>query len=89
MFHVNGTRKCEICGKVFNLISHNQRYCGEKCKREANSILRHERYLAEKMNKLNAQTKPKHNTLSEVARKANAMGVTYGQYMLLHRKDGD
>lgn len=78
MFHVNGTKECEICGKVFALISYNQRYCGEKCKREANSILRHERYLAEK---LNAQTKPKHDTLSEVARKANAMGLTYGQYM--------
>ena len=25
MFHVNGTRKCEICGKVFNRISYNQR----------------------------------------------------------------
>lgn len=82
MFHVNGTRECEICGKVFNLISYNQRYCGEKCKREANSILRHERYLAEK---LNAQTKPKHDTLSEVARKASAMGLTYGQYMVLQK----
>lgn len=82
MFHVNGKRKCEICGKVFNLISYNQRYCGEKCKREANSILRHERYLAEK---LNAQTKPKHDTLSEVARKASAMGLTYGQYMILQK----
>ena len=85
MFHVNGTKKCEICGKVFNLISYNQRYCGEKCKREANSILRHERYLAEKMNKLNAQTKPKHNTLSEVAPKASAMGLTYGQYMAMQK----
>lgn len=85
MFHVNGTRKCEICGKVFNLISYNQRYCGEKCKREANSILRHERYQAEK---LNAQTKTKHDTLSEVARKASALGLTYGQYMVL-QKDGD
>ena len=82
MFHVSGTRKCEICGKVFNLISYNQRYCGEKCKREANSILRHERYLTEK---LNAQTKPKHDTLSEVARKANDMGLTYGQYMVLQK----
>lgn len=82
MFHVNGKRKCEICGKVFNLISYNQRYCGEKCKREANSILRHERYLAEKMH---AQTKPRHDTLSEVARKANAMGLTYGQYMVLQK----
>lgn len=85
MFHVNGTRECEICGKVFYLISYNQRYCGEKCKREANSILRRQRYLAEK---LNAQTKPKHDTLSEVARKANAMGLTYGQYMVC-KKDGD
>lgn len=82
MFHVSGTRKCEICGKVFNLISYNQRYCGEKCKREANSILRHERYLAEKAN---AQTKLKHDTLSEVARKANALGLTYGQYMVLQK----
>lgn len=80
MFHVNGTRKCEICGKVFNLISYNQQYCGEKCKREANSILRRERYRAEK---LNAQTKPKHDTLSEVARKANAMGLTYGKYVAM------
>lgn len=80
MFHVNGTKECEICGKVFNLISYNQRYCGEKCKREANSILRHERYLAEK---LDAQTKPKHDTLSEVARKANVMGLTYGKYVAM------
>ena len=85
MFHVSGTKECEICGKVFNLISNNQRYCGEKCKREANSILRHERYRAEKLNKLDAQTKPKHDTLSEVARKANAMGLTYGQYMVLQK----
>lgn len=85
MFHVNGSRKCEICGEVFNRISYNQSYCGEKCKREANSILRHERSRAEKLNKLNAQTKPKHDTLSEVARKANAMGLTYGQYMVLQK----
>lgn len=85
MFHVSGTKECEICGKVFNLISNNQRYCGEKCKREANSILRRERYRAEKLNKLNAQTKPKHDTLSEVARKANAMGLPYGQYMVLQK----
>ena len=32
MFHVNGSRKCEICGEVFNRISYNQRYCGEKAK---------------------------------------------------------
>ena len=82
MFHVNGTKECEICGKVFNLISNNQRYCGEKCKREASILLRRERYRAEK---LNEQTKPKHDTLSEVARKANAMGLTYGQYMALQK----
>lgn len=82
MFHVNGTRKCEICGKVFNRISYNQRYCGEKCKREASILLRRERHRTEK---LNAQTKIKHDTLSEVARKANAMGLTYGQYMALQK----
>lgn len=75
-------RRCEICGEVFNRGSNNQRYCGEKCKREANSILRHERYRAEK---LNAQTKIKNGALSEVARKANAMGLTYGQYMTLQK----
>lgn len=84
MFHAR-TGQCEICGETFNRNSNNQRYCGETCKREANSILRHERYLAEKLNKLNAQTKPRHNTLSEVARKANAMGLTYGQYMVLQK----
>jgi hypothetical protein len=79
MFHVNGTRKCEICGKVFNLISYNQQYCGEKCKREAKSL-----YCRDKR-RLNAQTKTKNDTLSEVARKANAMGLTYGQYMALQK----
>lgn len=82
MFHVNGSRKCEICGEVFNRISYNQRYCGEKCKREANILRSREKRRTEK---LNAQTKTKHDTLSEVARKANAMGLTYGQYMLLQK----
>lgn len=82
MFHVNGRRKCEICGEGFNRISYNQRYCCEKCKREANILRSREKRRTEK---LNAQTKPKHDTLSEVARKANAMGLTYGQYMTLQK----
>lgn len=82
MFHVNGSRKCEICGEVFNRISYNQRYCGEKCKREANILRSREKRRTEK---LNAQKKTKHDTLSEVARKANAMGLTYGQYMVLQK----
>ena len=79
MFHVNGSRKCEICGEVFNRISYNQRYCGEKCKREANILRSREKRRAEK---LNAQTKTKHDTLSEVAAMARAAGMTYGQYMV-------
>lgn len=85
MFHVNGIRKCEICGEVFNRISYNQRYCGEACKREAKILYCRDKRQTEKLNKLNAQTKIKHDTLSEVARKANAMGLTYGQYMALKK----
>ena len=79
MFHVNGSRKCEICGEVFNRISYNQRYCGEKCKREANILRSREKRRTEK---LNAQTKTKQETLSEVAARARAAGMTYGQYMV-------
>ena len=79
MFHVNGSRKCEICGEVFNRISYNQRYCGEKCKREANILRSREKRRTEK---LNAQTKTKHETLSEVAARARDAGMTYGQYMV-------
>ena len=79
MFHVNGSRKCEICGEVFNRISYNQRYCSEKCKREANILRSREKRRTEK---LNAQTKTKQETLSEVAARARAAGMTYGQYMV-------
>lgn len=79
MFHVNGSRKCEICGEIFNRISYNQRYCGEKCKREASILRSREKRRTEK---LNVQTKTKHDTLSEVAARARAAGMSYGQYML-------
>lgn len=76
MFYAR-TGQCEICGETFNRNSNNQRYCGEKCKREAKSL-----YCRDKR-RLNAQTKTKNDTLSEVARKANAMGLTYGKYVAL------
>ena len=81
-------RRCEICGEVFNRGSNNQRYCGEKCKREAKNLYSREKRRTEKLDKLNEQSKIKNGALSEVARKANAMGLTYGQYMTL-QKGGD
>lgn len=80
MWTVSGERQCAECGKTFPLTTWNQKYCCEECR--ANSRRVAERVRMRK--KRTAQKKVKKQTcesLSEVARKANAMGLTYGQYM--------
>lgn len=82
MFHVNGTKNCEICGKSFKQIAYNQRFCCEKCRDEAYKINKIEKQKAENL----PTTKPKaHESLSEIARKANALGLTYGKYLAMQK----
>ena len=82
MFHVNGTKNCEICGKSFKQIAYNQRFCCEKCRNEVNNIRKREKQKEEDLptTKLKA-----HESLSEIARKANALGLTYGKYLAMQK----
>ncbi|MED1599765.1 hypothetical protein [Alkalihalophilus marmarensis] len=36
MFRVNGNKTCGECGEEFSAISHKEKYCSDKCKKEAN-----------------------------------------------------
>ena len=83
MFHVNGTKNCEICGKSFSPIAYNQRFCCVECRNEAYNISRRGKHKEKNL----PTPKPKaHESLSEVARKANALGLTYGQYMVRQKE---
>lgn len=82
MFYVNGTKNCEICGKYFKQIAYNQRFCCEKCRNEAYNISRRKKHKEESL----PTPKPKaHESLSEIARKANALGLTYGKFLAMQK----
>lgn len=78
MFHVNGSRKCEICGEVFNRISYNQRYCGEKCKREANILRSREKRRTEKLSADKNQARHAFRSREEGKRYGAYIRAVYG-----------
>lgn len=79
MFHVHGMKECEICGAEFKMQTNSQRYCSEDCRREGKALHERERRrLAREPNPV-----PEHDSLSEIARKANALGLTYGKYVAM------
>lgn len=84
---------CAICGKTFQAIRPNAKYCGEECTRAGRNI--HARALkARNREKIRAQARQRYRnkkasvvqpapppSLSAVAALARAQHLTYGQYM--------
>lgn len=85
------TAFCGICGKPFLKNSNGHKYCSAPCALKAQRAqnrewlraykqrLREEHYIA------NSIWKPR-ETIEEVVAKANAAGMTYGQYVALQRE---
>lgn len=82
---------CEICGKVFLTNRPTAKTCGPDCYYERQKIVKRENYYRNKAEKealakgLGVPQKKKKQmrieTLTEVQRKAQAAGMTYGKYM--------
>ena len=86
-------KTCRVCGKEFvpKEGTKNQSYCSRECKRqELNKRARdryHEmRYIEPQAATIAAAILPDEPTLDEKIAAASALGVTYGQYVLMLRK---
>lgn len=88
-------KECQMCGSAFEPNSSNQRYCCDECSRKARNaaqIRYMQRILAaeEKIDRKIAAGQKRHfvrqtnGNLAEIARRAAAEGLTYGQYCQKH-----
>lgn len=81
-------RKCMICGKDFVAKRPETQICSEPCKREAEKI-RKKRAAAANMEKPKPEPKKakrkKALTVWQINAAARAAGMTYGQYVALHK----
>lgn len=73
---------CPICGKPFQNLRKNARYCSIECSLEAR---RRQKGNISKP-KIEEAPKPKKNNLAEVIAEADRMGMSYGQYVARYGK---
>ena len=81
------TRKCKICGTEFETSHYSKICCSKECAKENYKIIsrEHQRRITE-MNRLEREKnkkQPKKKTMSvtDIAVKAKAAGMSYGQYV--------
>lgn len=82
MFYVHGMKECATCGEEFKMLTNSQKYCSEDCRRKGKAQNERERRKRLGMERKLAPV-PKDDPLSEIARKANALGLTYGKFVAM------
>lgn len=68
-----GYKNCSVCGKKFKVTLEHRTICSEKCKEKRKAMQK------EKV------PKKKNEELIEIAVKARAAGLSYGQYVARNR----
>lgn len=87
MAKVGEVAVCEICGKLFNRRTGNQKYCCTECGKEANrrNVMRLGRKYRSKKIEQGRRTKKKvkesQKKIDELAVEARKHGMSYGQYV--------
>ena len=71
-------RSCQCCGRDFIAAHRNTKYCSTKCRRQYEYRVAHERYIA-------AKNRRGDKSLEEKVAAADALGVSYGKYILIER----
>lgn len=83
-------RRCEICGKLFEARTYNQRFCyDEECKAEASRIRDERKKAVEKekrKNKFDTNAKS-FETIKDAVENARSLGLSYGKYVALKKEN--
>lgn len=67
-------KKCKYCGKEFNSTKNDRRYCSDECRKKSQLEMSKKRRKGAHIKKPNA-------AVVDIAVKARAAGMTYGQYV--------
>ena len=79
-------KKCETCGKTFETTMTRKKTCSEECSRELHKI-RCRNYSPTKKNERKKEDNAK--LISDDARKARELGVSYGMYKAMNWQKGE
>ena len=73
-------RKCKFCRKIFIPHTRDQYYCDKKCRKDMEK--KRYRENAAKETEKRRKVEESRSIISEDARKAHEMGMSYGKYKL-------
>lgn len=75
---VKAVKTCQCCGREFVAAHNNMKYCCYSCRRRAENQAAARRYFA-------AKNRRGEKTLDQKVAEADAMGVSYGKYIIMKK----